>query len=67
MKKNKVLFLSRHGKGHKLSPSALPHKANIYALKKLGAGEFDRFYFEKDQKKNQKIADAFLKFFRNKK
>jgi len=34
---NEVLFLSRHGKGHKLSPSALPHKANIYALKKLGA------------------------------
>jgi len=34
--KNKVAFLNRHGKGHKLSPSEVPFAANIFALKKLG-------------------------------
>ncbi len=32
----KVAFLPRHGKGHQISPTALPVKANIYALKSLG-------------------------------
>jgi 5'-methylthioadenosine phosphorylase len=32
----KVAFLPRHGEGHRLSPSELPAKANIYALKSLG-------------------------------
>jgi 5'-methylthioadenosine phosphorylase len=31
-----VAFLPRHGKGHRLMPSELPFKANIYAMKKLG-------------------------------
>lgn len=31
-----VVFLSRHGRGHRLLPSELNHRANIYALKKLG-------------------------------
>jgi 5'-methylthioadenosine phosphorylase len=31
-----VAFLSRHGEGHRISPSELPAKANIYALKSLG-------------------------------
>jgi len=34
--KNKIAFLNRHGKGHKLSPSDVPFAANIFALKKLG-------------------------------
>lgn len=34
--KLEVLFLPRHGKHHAISPSSIPHKANIYALKKLG-------------------------------
>ncbi len=34
---NKIAFLSRHGEGHKLSPSEVPYAANIFALKKLGA------------------------------
>ncbi|MHC4387700.1 MAG: MTAP family purine nucleoside phosphorylase, partial [Planctomycetota bacterium] len=34
--KNKIAFLNRHGKGHKLSPSDVPFTANIFALKKLG-------------------------------
>lgn len=32
-----VLFLPRHGEGHRLSPSEVPYRANVYALKKLGA------------------------------
>jgi 5'-methylthioadenosine phosphorylase len=33
---HKIVFLSRHGRGHRLSPSDLPYRANIYALKSLG-------------------------------
>ena len=32
----KVAFLPRHGRGHYISPSELPAKANIYALKSIG-------------------------------
>ncbi len=32
----RVAFLPRHGEGHVLSPSTLPYRANIYALKALG-------------------------------
>jgi 5'-methylthioadenosine phosphorylase len=32
----KVAFLSRHGRGHKLLPSELNFRANIYGFKKLG-------------------------------
>lgn len=31
-----VAFLPRHGRGHKVSPSELPFRANIYAMKLLG-------------------------------
>jgi 5'-methylthioadenosine phosphorylase len=31
-----VAFLARHGKGHRLLPSELPFRANIYALKSVG-------------------------------
>ncbi len=31
-----VAFLPRHGKGHRISPTELPVRANIYALKSLG-------------------------------
>ncbi|MCC7375068.1 MAG: S-methyl-5'-thioadenosine phosphorylase [Verrucomicrobiales bacterium] len=31
-----VVFLPRHGRGHRLLPSELPHRANLWALKKLG-------------------------------
>jgi 5'-methylthioadenosine phosphorylase len=31
-----VVFLPRHGRGHRVLPSELNHRANIYALKKLG-------------------------------
>ncbi|WP_201557815.1 S-methyl-5'-thioadenosine phosphorylase [Psychrobacter sp. 72-O-c] len=31
-----VAFLTRHGQGHRLTPSEVPYRANIYALKSLG-------------------------------
>lgn len=32
----KVFFLPRHGRGHRILPSELNHRANIYALRSLG-------------------------------
>ncbi|MGO8764588.1 MAG: S-methyl-5'-thioadenosine phosphorylase [Limisphaerales bacterium] len=32
-----VVFLARHGRGHRILPSELNHRANIWAMKKLGA------------------------------
>lgn len=32
----RVAFLPRHGRGHFLTPSTVPYRANIYALKSLG-------------------------------
>ena len=34
---HRVAFLARHGLGHTLSPSEVNYRANIYALKSLGA------------------------------
>ena len=31
-----VVFLPRHGRGHRISPSELNHRANIWAMKELG-------------------------------
>jgi 5'-methylthioadenosine phosphorylase len=33
----RLLFLPRHGRGHRLLPSELPFRANVWALKSLGA------------------------------
>ena len=33
----RLLFLPRHGRGHRLLPSELPFRANLWALKSLGA------------------------------
>ncbi|MGA2243529.1 MAG: S-methyl-5'-thioadenosine phosphorylase [Verrucomicrobiota bacterium] len=32
-----VVFLPRHGRGHRILPGELNHRANLWALKKLGA------------------------------
>lgn len=32
----KMVFLPRHGKGHRLLPSEVPYRANIYGMKMLG-------------------------------
>jgi 5'-methylthioadenosine phosphorylase len=34
--KTGIAFLPRHGKGHRIMPTELPSRANIYALKSLG-------------------------------
>src|SRR4030042_792742 len=34
--KTRIAFLPRHGRGHRIMPSELPARANIYALKSLG-------------------------------
>lgn len=31
-----VIFLARHGKGHRIMPSEINYRANIYGMKKLG-------------------------------
>ena len=31
-----IAFLPRHGQGHRLTPSEVPYRANIYAMKSLG-------------------------------
>jgi 5'-methylthioadenosine phosphorylase len=31
-----VAFLARHGRGHRLIPSEVPYRANIYALRQMG-------------------------------
>lgn len=36
MEGREVVFLARHGRGHRLLPSELNHRANIWAMKKLG-------------------------------
>lgn len=34
--RRELAFLSRHGRGHRLTPTELPYQANIYALKAIG-------------------------------
>ena len=34
----KVAFLARHGRGHRINPSELNYRANIYGMKMLGRG-----------------------------
>src|ERR1700752_3809183 len=36
LKGEQVAFLARHGIGHHITPSEVPYRANIYALKSLG-------------------------------
>lgn len=36
LESQRVAFLARHGIGHHISPSEVPYRANIYALKALG-------------------------------
>ena len=36
IRETEVVFLARHGPGHSLSPTDLPYRANLYALKEIG-------------------------------
>lgn len=44
LKKNKVAFLSRHGKNHTISPDMINYRANIWALKELGVKRIIAFF-----------------------
>jgi len=35
--RKKVAFIARHGQGHKIPPHKINYKANVWAMKKLGA------------------------------
>src|SRR5262245_48461956 len=37
MQGSRLIFLSRHGRGHRLLPSEINYRANVHALKQLGA------------------------------
>jgi len=36
LENTRVAFLARHGRGHHITPSEVPYRANIYALKSFG-------------------------------
>jgi 5'-methylthioadenosine phosphorylase len=36
LEKNRVVFLARHGRGHRILPGEINYRANIYAMKLLG-------------------------------
>src|ERR1041384_1875290 len=36
LENNRVAFLPRHGRGHRFTPSEVPFRANMYAMKLLG-------------------------------
>src|SRR5664279_5229663 len=36
LENTRVAFLARHGQGHYITPSEVPYRANIYALKSFG-------------------------------
>src|SRR5215208_96525 len=36
LERERVAFLPRHGRGHRFTPTEVPYRANIYAMKKLG-------------------------------
>jgi 5'-methylthioadenosine phosphorylase len=37
IRESEVLFVARHGVGHIYSPTSVPYRANVFALKQLGA------------------------------
>ena len=42
-----VAFLARHARGHRLLPSEVPYRANIYAMKQLGVRWLGVFWTSK--------------------
>lgn len=43
LKGREIIFLTRHARGHRLSPSVINYRANIYAMKSLGVGRIISF------------------------
>ncbi len=68
----KLVFLPRHGKGHKILPSEINYAANIYALKAAGAEKIISLSAVGSLKKNIKpgdmvVVDQFFDFTKNRK
>src|SRR5580704_16982360 len=36
LERNRVAFLARHGRGHRILPGEINYRANVYAMKMLG-------------------------------
>lgn len=56
----KVAFLSRHGQGHRYTPSEVPYQANIAALKYLGVEQIFSFSAVGSLKEKLKPTDFVL-------
>ena len=60
--KTEFLFVSRHGDHHELLPSEINYRANIYALKKLGAKQILSFSAVGSLKKEYAPGDCVIPF-----
>lgn len=72
LNEKKLVFLPRHGKGHKILPSEINYAANIYALKASGVKKIISVSAVGSLKKNIKpgdmvIVDQFFDFTKNRK
>ena len=55
-----IAFLPRHGKGHHISPTEVPSRANIYALKSLGVQQIISINAVGSLKEEIKPADLLI-------
>ncbi len=55
-----IAFLPRHGKGHRISPTEVPSRANIYALKSLGVQQIISINAVGSLKEEIKSADLLI-------
>jgi len=55
-----IAFLPRHGKGHRISPTEVPSRANIYALKSLGVQQIISVNAVGSLKEEIKSADLLI-------
>ncbi len=56
----RVVFLSRHGRGHRLSPGDINYRANIYALKSVGVSRIISVSAVGSMKESLKPGDIVL-------
>ncbi|HEY8430616.1 MAG TPA: S-methyl-5'-thioadenosine phosphorylase [Sandaracinaceae bacterium] len=56
----RLLFLPRHGRGHRLAPHEINYRANVLALKQLGAEQIVSFSAVGSMKENIKPGDVVL-------
>lgn len=56
----RVAFLPRHARGHRIMPTELPNKANIYALKSLGVERIIAFSAVGSMKEEIRPRDFFI-------